>query len=75
MTFFHRAARFCLRRLTAIALTLLAALPAPWALAVAGVTVMDVRYRLAPEHRFPAAIADVKCLLGRLREHYAAETA
>lgn len=38
------------------------------ALAAAGVTVFDVRYRLAPEHPFPAAIADVKCLLGRLRE-------
>lgn len=38
------------------------------ALAAAGVTVFDVRYRLAPEHPFPAAISDVKCLLGRLRE-------
>ena len=38
------------------------------ALAVAGVTVFDVRYRLAPQHRFPDAVADVKCLLGRLRE-------
>ena len=38
------------------------------ALAAAGVTVFDVRYRLAPEHCFPAAIADVKCVLGRVRE-------
>jgi acetyl esterase/lipase len=37
-------------------------------LAAAGFTVADVRYRLAPTHPFPAAVGDVKCLLGRLRE-------
>jgi acetyl esterase/lipase len=37
-------------------------------LAAAGYTVVDVRYRLAPRDPFPAAVADVKCLLGRLRE-------
>jgi acetyl esterase/lipase len=37
-------------------------------LAAAGFTVADVRYRLAPAHPFPAAVGDVKCLLGRLRE-------
>ena len=42
-----------------------------WALARAGLVVLDVQYRLAPAHRFPAAVADVKCLLGRAREHAA----
>jgi acetyl esterase/lipase len=37
-------------------------------LAAAGYTVVDVRYRLAPGHLFPAAIEDVKCLAGRARE-------
>ncbi|MFO0573156.1 MAG: alpha/beta hydrolase [Polyangia bacterium] len=37
------------------------------ALAAAGWSVADLRYRLAPAHRFPAPVADVKCLLGRLR--------
>jgi acetyl esterase/lipase len=41
------------------------------ALARAGHVVVDVRYRLAPASRFPAPIADVKCLLGRLRERAA----
>lgn len=44
---------------------------APWvsrALARAGTTVIDVPYRLSPGSRFPAAIGDVKCLLGRARE-------
>jgi acetyl esterase/lipase len=41
------------------------------ALADAGHVVVDVRYRLAPASRFPAPIADVKCLLGRLRERAA----
>jgi acetyl esterase/lipase len=36
-------------------------------LAAAGYTVFDVRYRLAPQHRFPAAVGDVKCALGRVR--------
>jgi acetyl esterase/lipase len=40
-------------------------------LAAAGFTVVDMRYRLAPAHPFPAAVADVKCLLGRLRERAA----
>jgi acetyl esterase/lipase len=42
------------------------------ALAEHGYVVFDVRYRLAPEHPFPAGIADVKCLLGRIREQAAA---
>jgi acetyl esterase/lipase len=37
-------------------------------LAARGFTVADLRYRLAPRHRSPASVADVKCLLGRLRE-------
>lgn len=41
-------------------------------LAGAGFTVVDVRYRLAPEHPFPAGIEDVKCVLGRLRQQAAA---
>src|SRR4029453_5595643 len=41
------------------------------ALAGAGHVVVDVRYRLAPGSRFPASVADVKCLLGRLRERAA----
>ncbi|MDB4928852.1 MAG: Esterase/lipase-like [Myxococcaceae bacterium] len=41
------------------------------ALALAGISVLDVSYRLAPAGRFPAAVADVKCLLGRARERAA----
>jgi acetyl esterase/lipase len=37
------------------------------AIAAAGVSVVDVRYRLSPQHRFPAAVSDVKCVLGALR--------
>ncbi len=37
------------------------------ALALAGALVADVRYRLAPEHPHPAALADVKCAVGLLR--------
>jgi len=33
-----------------------------------GYSVADIQYRLAPEGRFPAAVQDVKCLAGRLRE-------
>jgi acetyl esterase/lipase len=40
-------------------------------LAGEGIAVADVRYRLAPGDRFPAAVADVKCALGRLRERAA----
>jgi acetyl esterase/lipase len=41
------------------------------ALAGAGFVVADVQYRLAPRHRFPDGVADVKCLVGRLRERAA----
>lgn len=37
------------------------------ALAAAGARVADLRYRLAPDHPHPAALADVKCAIGRLR--------
>jgi acetyl esterase/lipase len=37
------------------------------AMARAGFTVLDVRYRLSGEARFPAAIADVRCLYGEAR--------
>jgi acetyl esterase/lipase len=37
-------------------------------LAATGTTVVDVRYRLSPQYPFPAAVQDVKCALGRLRE-------
>ena len=40
-------------------------------LAAAGYTVVDVEYGLAPAHPFPEGIADVKCLLGRVRERAA----
>src|SRR5207244_13176310 len=38
------------------------------ALAGLGLTVFDVRYGLAPAHPFPAAVSDVKCVLGRIAE-------
>lgn len=41
-------------------------------LAASGYTVIDVRYALAPAAPFPRGIADVKCLLGRVREQAAA---
>ena len=41
------------------------------ALARAGHVVIDVRYRLAPGSPFPAAVADVKCILGRVRQRAA----
>jgi acetyl esterase/lipase len=41
------------------------------ALAAADFVVADVQYRLAPRHPFPDAVADVKCLVGRLRERAA----
>ncbi len=44
------------------------ATPVSAALANAGYVVADVQYRLAPAHPFPAAVADVKCLVGRFRE-------
>lgn len=37
-------------------------------LAAAGYVVFDLRYRLAPTDRFPAAVQDIKCILGRLAE-------
>jgi acetyl esterase/lipase len=37
------------------------------AFAEAGFTVIDVAYRLAPQFPFPAAIEDVRCLLGAAR--------
>lgn len=37
-------------------------------LAASGHVVADVTYRLAPRHRFPSPVADVKCAIGRLRE-------
>lgn len=40
-------------------------------LAGAGFVVADVTYRLAPQSRFPAAVADVKCAIARLRERAA----
>jgi acetyl esterase/lipase len=46
----------------------------PWVsrtLARAGITVIDVGYRLSPGSRFPAAVGDVKCQLGRARERAA----
>jgi acetyl esterase/lipase len=42
------------------------------ALAAAGYSVVDVRYRLAPEFPFPAGVQDVKCLLGQVRAQAAA---
>jgi acetyl esterase/lipase len=46
----------------------------PWVsrtLARSGITVIDVGYRLSPASRFPAAVGDVKCQLGRARERFA----
>jgi acetyl esterase/lipase len=43
------------------------------ALAAAGFAVFDLRYRLAPQHPFPAAVQDVLCALGRLAEPAARE--
>lgn len=46
----------------------------PWVsrtLARSGITVIDVGYRLSPGSRFPAAVGDVKCQLGRARERSA----
>lgn len=43
------------------------------ALAAAGFAVFDLRYRLAPQNPFPAAVQDVLCALGRLAEPAARE--
>lgn len=43
------------------------------ALAAAGFAVFDLRYRLAPQHPFPAAVQDVLCAVGRLAEPAARE--
>lgn len=37
------------------------------AMAAAGITVFDLRYRLAPAHRFPAALEDALCAVGAIR--------
>ena len=39
--------------------------------AAEGVVVFDVAYRLAPEDRFPAAVRDVKCAVGYVKDHAA----
>jgi len=44
----------------------------PWmsrALAASGLSVFDVQYRLSPAVRFPVAVGDVKCWIGRVRDH------
>lgn len=38
------------------------------ALAESGYAVFDLRYRLAPQHPFPAALQDILCIVGRLAE-------
>ena len=38
------------------------------AVAAAGWSVADIRYRLVSANRFPVPVGDVKCLIGRLRE-------
>ncbi len=42
-------------------------------LAAAGYAVFDLRYRLAPQHPFPAALQDILCIVGRLAEAKARE--
>jgi acetyl esterase/lipase len=38
------------------------------ALSAAGYVLVDLRYRLAPQHPFPAAVQDILCIVGRLAE-------